>query len=91
MSSATAIRAEAVAAWTLVYEADTAKALGRIQHMLKHGIPEGHHGEWLGVCLALTPVADRCEHWGDRKTCIQCLHQQIEVEDAERRGARRSR
>jgi hypothetical protein len=84
MSQATtATRAEAVAAWTLHYEADTAKALARIQHMRHHGIPEGHHGipeghhgipeghhgEWLGACLALTPVEDRCAHWGDRKYC----------------------
>jgi hypothetical protein len=85
----TATRSEAVAAWTLHYEADTAKALDRIQHMRQHGIPDGHHGEWLGACLALTPREDRCAHWGDRKNCTQCLSEQIEAEDTERRERKR--
>lgn len=63
--------AEAVAAWTLVYEADTAKALERIQHLRTHGIPEGHRAELLGASLALTPPEHRCAHWGDKTTCVQ--------------------
>ena len=54
--------AEAVAAWTLHYEADTAKAVERVQHMRQHGIPEGHHAELLGASLALTPPENRCVH-----------------------------
>ena len=50
---------------------------------------QAEHGEWLGASLALTPVPDRCAHWGDRKTCTQCLAAQIETEDAERREQRR--
>jgi hypothetical protein len=84
-----ATRAEAVAAWTLHYEANTAKAVDRIQHMRQHGIPEGHTAEWLGACLALTPPEDRCAHWGDRKNCTQCLSEQMEAEDTERRERKR--
>jgi hypothetical protein len=65
--------AEAVAAWTLHYEADTTAARERIDHLRQHGIPDGHHAEWLGAALALTPAEDRCVHWGDRNYCVQCL------------------
>ena len=71
----TSTRAEGVAAWTLHYQADPAKALDRIQYMRRHGVPDGHRGEWLGACLA--PAEDRCAHWGDRKNCVQCMTEEI--------------
>jgi uncharacterized protein YerC len=65
-------RAEAIAAWTLHYEADPTAARVRLQHMQKHGVPEGHIAERVGAALALTPRDQRCEHYGDRRNCVQC-------------------
>jgi hypothetical protein len=64
---------EAVAAWTLHYEADTTAARDRIVEMRKHVIPDDRRAELLGASLALTPVQDRCAHWGNRNYCVQCL------------------
>jgi hypothetical protein len=69
--------AEAVAAWTLHYEADTTAARERIDHLRKHGIPEGHHAELLGASLALTPPENRCVHWGDKTNCVQCMTEAV--------------
>lgn len=69
---------EAIGAWTAYYEADTAKALERIEQMRQHSIPEGHRAELLGASLALTPPENRCIHWGDKSTCVQCM---TEAED----------
>jgi hypothetical protein len=55
----TATRPEAVAAWTLHYAAEPDVARERVTEMCKTGIPEGHVGEWLGACFALTPSEDR--------------------------------
>jgi hypothetical protein len=64
--------AEAVAAWTLFYEASPDAAWERAGQMVGHGIPEGHTAEWLGANLALTPREHRCPHWGDDRNCPQC-------------------
>ena len=69
----TGTRAEAVAAWTLHFEANTAAARERILHMQAHGIPEGHQAELRGASLALTPPENRCVHWDDKTYCVQCL------------------
>ena len=61
-----ATMAEAVAAWTLHYEADTDAARARAQELRK-SLPDGRRAELLGACLALTPAQDRCEHWGTAK------------------------
>jgi hypothetical protein len=69
----TGTRSEAVAAWTIHYETNTAAARERLTQMRTHGIPEGHHAELLGASLALTPPENRCVHWGDKTNCVQCL------------------
>jgi hypothetical protein len=66
-------RAEAVAAWTLHYEADPARARDRLVHLRTYGVPVGHTAELIGATLALTPQDQRCTHWGDKRTCPQCL------------------
>lgn len=63
---------QGVAAWTLHYEGKTADAHSRVVGMRRHGIPKGHIDEYLGAVQSLTPVADRCPHWGDRTYCPQC-------------------
>jgi hypothetical protein len=81
---------EAVAAWTLHYEADTAAARDRIVEMRKHLIPDDRRAELLGASLALTPPENRCAHWGDKTTCIQCMtEQQVEADDEARRQRKR--
>jgi hypothetical protein len=45
-------RAQAVAAWTTVYEADPTRTRERILELRSTGIPEVHTAEWLGACLA---------------------------------------
>ena len=87
----TGSRGQAVAAWTLHYEANTNAAVKRIAEMREHGIPEGRHGEWLGACLALTPPEHRCAHWGDDRNCTQCLTEQLDAESEARPEHRRVR
>jgi len=88
-------RAEAIAAWTSHYEADLGAARARILHMNKHGIPEGHIAERAGAAIALTPRENRCEHYGDRTNCVQCLTERLATEangrEAERREQRERR
>jgi uncharacterized protein YerC len=64
--------AEAIAAWTLHYEADTTAARDRIADMNAHGSPAGHTAERIGAAQALVPREHRCEHYGDRTYCVQC-------------------
>jgi hypothetical protein len=79
MTRTTASRPEAVAAWTLHYEADPHAASTRIVHMRQHGIPDGHLAEYLGAGLALTPRENRCDHWGDKTNCPQCLLEEAQT------------
>jgi hypothetical protein len=66
-------RAQAVAAWTLHYEANPDAAKARLADMRAHGVPEGHTAEKLGASQALTPREHRCAHWGDDRYCTQCM------------------
>jgi hypothetical protein len=68
----TGTMAEAIASWAQHYEANPQAARDRLAHMAKHGTPEGHHAERVAAALALTPLDQRCEHWGDKRDCIQC-------------------
>jgi hypothetical protein len=84
-------RAQAVAAWTLHYEADPAAARARLNDMRANGVPAGHVAEKLGAFLALTPHADRCEHYGDRNHCTQCQTAQWDAEAEAKRAERAER
>jgi hypothetical protein len=80
---------EAVAAWTLHYEADLDGAVRRAAEMREHGIPDGHVGEWLGANLALTSAEHRCEHFGDDRNCPHCHRERRQADreaSRERRG-----
>jgi hypothetical protein len=79
---------EAIAAWTLHYESDLAAAGARLQHMQKHGTPDGHIAERLGAAIALTPPEYRCEHYGDKRNCGQCHTARWQAELDERRQQR---
>ena len=81
-------RAEAIAAWTAHYEANLVAARDRLAHMAKHGTPEGHIAERAGAAIALTPRENRCEHYGDRTNCVQCLTERRATEAAEREAER---
>jgi hypothetical protein len=83
-------RAEAIAAWTIHYEANPQAARARLQHMAKHGTPNGHIAERVGAGLALTPHQYRCEHWGDTRNCVQCLTEQWAAEAEAKRQDRRA-
>jgi hypothetical protein len=63
---------EAIAAWTLHYEADLDAARNRAVELRKH-VPDDRRAELAGACLALTPAEHRCAHYGDRRNCAQCL------------------
>jgi len=81
---------EAIAAWTLYFEADLASARARLEHMQKHGVPEGHVADRLAAAVALTPPEQRCEHYGDRRNCGQCHTAQWTAEVHERRQRKRN-
>jgi hypothetical protein len=84
-------QSEAVAAWTLHYEADLGAAVRRVGEMREHGIPEGHVGEWLGATQALTPREHRCAHFGDDRICPQCAGERRQARrEAERERAART-
>jgi hypothetical protein len=87
----TASRAEAVAAWTLHYEANPGAAKARLADMRANGVPEGHTAEKLGAFLALTPREHRCAHWGDDRYCSQCVTEKWAEEDATKREQRAAR
>jgi len=84
-------RAEAIAAWTAHYEGNLAAARDRLAHMAKHGTPEGHIAERAGAAIALTPRENRCEHYGDRTYCVQCLTERRATARAEREAEREQR